>query len=104
MSYPIFDIAPNTVGRESIESVILFVRYQEQPQGNQIYYGRGIEGGSNRIVHEVCGVFGDSPGFLPGQNVFENWQNRSIQFDYVSNYPENFREKNPDPLYERNIF
>jgi hypothetical protein len=101
MAYPIFDIAPNTVDRRE---EIYFVRYQEQPQGNQIYFGRGVEGGSNRIVHEVCGVFGDSPSFGTGQNVFENWRNRSIQFDYVSNYPADFREKNPDPLYERNIF
>ena len=101
MSYPIFDIAPNTV---SAEPLIYFVRYQEQPQGNQIYTGRGVEGGSARIVHEVCGVFGDSPGFVPGQDVFDNWQNRSIQFDYVANYPEDFRQRNPNALYQRNIF
>jgi hypothetical protein len=99
--YPIFDIAPNTIDRDDI---ILFVRYQEQPQGNQIYFGSGVDGGPDRIVHEVCGTFGDSPGFTPGYNVFDNWRNRSIEFDYVSNYPTNFRQLNPDPLYARNFF
>jgi len=98
--YPIFDIAPNTL--ESLP-VIYFVRYQGSPQGNQIHFGKGIDN-QQRFVHEVCGVLGDALGLTPGQNVYENWQNLSIQHDYVANYPSNYLEANPDPLYARNIF
>ena len=97
--YPIFDIAPNTVYHFN---KILFVRYQASPQGNQIYYGKSVDN-EERIVHEVCGVLTDPNLFNPSQDVFEAWQNQSIQHDYVSNYPTNYLEKNPDPLYARNI-
>lgn len=92
--YPIFDISPNTINGQEL---IYFVRYQTTPQGNQIYYGLGVEGGLPRIVHEVCGVEGMNGGLTPMTNVYDEWRAGKIFFPWIADYPNNYRQRKSEP-------
>lgn len=99
--YPIFDIAPNTINGQEL---IYFVRYQSTPQGNQIYFGRGVEGGIPRIVHEVCGVLNMNGNLTPMENIYGMWRDGQIYHSWIADYPHNYLQKKGDPIwYEENL-
>jgi hypothetical protein len=95
-SVPIFDVALYAANK------IYFVRYSTSKQGQQIYYGDGVNG-EKRIIHEVPGVDGYNQGYTPGQNVYNDWAARGIYFESVANWPTNYLTANSISLFRKNL-
>ena len=78
--YAIFDVA-----RVS-SSIITFMRYQVEPQGDRAYQ-RDMGGGTQQIFHEIClqkNTADTVPAYVVGNNYYSLFVNGDVYHDWVA--------------------